>query len=53
MMVIVWTANVAVVALIIGAAFLIKANGVDFALGVLFATAIYQIVHRITHGAWF
>jgi 4-hydroxybenzoate polyprenyltransferase len=36
-----------------GVVWVLKEGGVVFALGALFATAIYQLGYRAKHGTWF
>lgn len=52
LMAVVWAANLAVILFAAGAAYVIKANGVDFALGVIAATFVYNICHRVIYGRW-
>ena len=53
MIALVWTANFIIIALVAGLAYLMKFSGTEFALGVVFGGAIYNIAHRLFYGRWF
>ena len=51
-MAIAWVATIILVALVAGLAHLMKFGGVEFSIGVVVGTAVYNIFHRIRYGAW-
>jgi hypothetical protein len=52
LMPLVWFANAVVIAVAVGAAYLIKANGWEFGLGVIAASCVYNLCHKIIYGRW-
>ncbi|HKJ73008.1 MAG TPA: hypothetical protein VKA19_02740 [Alphaproteobacteria bacterium] len=53
LMVVVWLANIAIIMLGVGVAYVVRVEGTGFALGALSAMALFQIFHRIKYGYWF
>ena len=57
LMVIVWAANLALVAGIVGIFLVLKGGlgefGIGFPLGALFGATVYQVSHRLAYGSWF
>ena len=52
LMLIVWAANIFIILAALFFAWVIKVGGLDFSLGVIFATAVYNICHRVIYGRW-
>lgn len=52
LMLVVWAANLFVIAS--AATFAVIGNymGIDFCLGMIFATAVYNLCHRVIYGRW-
>lgn len=51
-MLVVWAANLAMIAAIASIAWLGNYMGTEFMLGALFATAVYNICHRVIYRRW-
>jgi hypothetical protein len=51
-MLVVWAANLLVIAAILSFAWLGNYMGTEFVLGVLFASTVYNICHRVIYGRW-
>lgn len=52
LMLVVWIANLLVVAVAAGFALLGGYMGTEFCIGVIFASAVYNIAHRVIYGRW-
>ena len=52
-MILVLALNLLVILISVGIFLLIRSHGVEFALGVIFSTSIWNIVHRLHYGRWF
>lgn len=51
-MLVVWGLNLALIAAIFSIAWLGNYMGTEFMLGAIFATAIYNLCHRVIYGRW-
>jgi hypothetical protein len=56
-MFIVWAANLAILAGIVGIFLVLKGGlgefGIGFPLGAVFGTTVYQVAHKLAYGSWF
>lgn len=52
LMLIVWAANLLLIVFALGFAWVGSRFGVDFALGVIVASTIYNVCHRVIYGRW-